>query len=324
VRTGTNQQGHEQAITDGSTPQLIAHRGFAGIFPENTVAALANAAADGRTDAVELDVVPTRDGQIVVFHDDTLARVTNAPESIRKTNLWELSYEQIAGYSVLGTGESIPLLSDVLDAIPPGVRVNIELKNPGCDDLPFAETLDEQALATATDRWQDFIGRILDTTADYDNELLLSSFYEGALAATREQSPAVPIASVFYDSIETGLELTERYDTEAVHLPWNMVSGTPFFNEPSPAPAPFADVDLVGIAHDAGRQVNAWTVKTWREAIGLHHAGVDGIIADYPGVFSNLSIQETAIEAPAEADSSGPTAPAEPSGSSGPSEPTSQ
>jgi len=273
--------GHQTAVN----PRVIAHRGFAGIYPENTVAAVEGSVADGRAETIEIDVMPTADDRIVVFHDDDLSRLTNAPTSVSKTNVWELPYDQIAGYSVLGTVQSVPLLTDMLAAIPPEFTINIELKNPGSEALRFAEPLGESALTAATDRWRSFVGRVLDIVSEVDNELLFSSFCEGALAATRELDPSVPIASVCYDSIDTGLELSRRYDVEAIHPPWSMVTDTGLLTGP-PVPGPFDDLDLVKIAHEEGRAVNAWTVTTWQQATALQRAGVDGIITDYPGVFA--------------------------------------
>jgi len=285
VRSGSP-QGTLPAAADGQTAAElngIAHRGFAGVYPENTVAAVEAAVADGRATTVEIDVMPTADGEIVVFHDDTLARLTNAPESVAETAVWDLPYDRIAGYSVLGTEQSIPLLDTVLTAIPSAVSVNIELKNPGSTGLRFAETLDGAALDAAVDRWRAFVGQVLDIATDGGHDLLLSSFYEGALAATRELAPSVPIAAVVHESVDTGLELARRYDVEAIHPPWNVVTDASLPTD-GPVSGSAGDLDLVEVAHDEGRAVNAWTVTTWQQAAALSAAGVDGIIADYPGV----------------------------------------
>lgn len=274
-----------------NTLRVFAHRGFAGVHPENTVAAVERAVDDGRAAAIEVDVMPTADGRVVVFHDDTLARVTNAPRSIAKRPLWELSYEQIAGYSVLGTTQSVPLLSDVLAVIPTDLTVNIELKNPGSQQLQFAEVLDGRPLAAATDRWREFVGRVLDTVAESGHEVLISSFYEGALAATRELAPTAPVASVLYDSIADGLTLSRRYDVTAIHPPWSMLTEPIASTADVPVSGPFADVDLIAVATAEGWNINAWTVTTWHQAAALQRAGVDGIIADYPGVYQSQQQQ---------------------------------
>ncbi|WP_253736504.1 glycerophosphodiester phosphodiesterase [Halohasta salina] len=285
MRSG-NPQGTLTTAVDGqSTVELngIAHRGFAGLYPENTVAAVEAAVADDRATSVEIDVMPTADGEIVVCHDDDLSRLTDAPPSVAETDLWELPYDRIAGYNVLGTTQSIPRLDDVLAVIPREMTVNIELKNPGSTELRFAETLDGPALDAAVDRWRPFVGQVLDIATDGGHDLLVSSFYEGALAATRELAPSVPIASVFHASVDTGLELSRRYDVEAIHPPWNMVADVELPDD-GPVPGSFGDIDLVEVAHDEGRNVNAWTVTTWQQAAALAAVGVDGIIADYPGV----------------------------------------
>ena len=74
-----------EASTSSRTPQpaVIAHRGFAGVYPENTLCAVRAAldppdAGHRGADAIEIDVMATSDGELVVFHDRDLARVTAA------------------------------------------------------------------------------------------------------------------------------------------------------------------------------------------------------------------------------------------------------
>lgn len=285
MRTG-NANGKRTTATETATtdPQVFAHRGFAGVYPENTVAAVEGAVADGRAATIEVDVMATADGKVIVFHDDTLARVTNAPESVATKPIWELTYEQIAGYSVLGTTQSVPLLSDVLAVIPTDMRVNIELKNPGCRQLRFAEALSGRTLQAATDRWLEFVDRVVETATASGHELLVSSFYEGALAATRSVDSSVPVAAVLYDSIETGLTLSRRYDVAAIHPPWSMLTVPTEPTADVPVSGSFDETDLIEVAATEGWDVNAWTVTTWHQAAELQRVGVDGIITDYPSV----------------------------------------
>ncbi len=282
-------RGRLTAVTDADRPRLIAHRGFAGCFPENTLTAVRAAAATPETDGIEIDVVPTRDDRLVVFHDDDLSRLTDAPASVATHAVWELPYAELSTHSVVGTDQPIALLADVLDALPPALPVNIECKHPGREPFGFDEPLSGTERSIATDRWRGFIGRVLDAATAVDNPVVLSSFYEGALAATRELDASMPLAVVFSNAIGTGLELADRYDTEAIHLRWNMVDGDPYFSRSVPDAGPFASVGLIERAHAEERAVNVWTVRTWREAIGLARAGVDGLIADYPGVVSIFS-----------------------------------
>jgi len=137
-------------------PQLIAHRGYAADNPENTVAAMDAAAADSRTDAIEIDARATADERVIVFHDDDLSRLTDAPPAVGETPVWKLSYDEISRYTIGDTDESIPLLEDVLAAIPPSITVNIELKHPGVEGLQFGAIDNTDAREAAADRWRPF------------------------------------------------------------------------------------------------------------------------------------------------------------------------
>jgi len=271
----------------GSTPpQVIAHRGYATDNPENTVAAMRAAAADERTNGVEIDVRLTADDRVIVFHDDDLSRLTDAPPAVSNTPVWKLSYDEISQYTVGDSDASIPLLADVLVAIPSEIGVNLELKHPGREGLQFG-AVDGDAREAAAARWQPFVERALDVATATDHDLLVSSFYEGALTAARRVDPAVPLAPIVADSAATGLTLARRYDAAAIHPAMDLV-----FDEPSPAAVESSDAEsatsaLVANAHDAGCRVNVWTVTDRETATALVDAGVDGLIADTPAVVPN-------------------------------------
>ena len=262
--------GREDAAAESAPsgePQLIAHRGYAAENPENTVAAMRAAANDDRTDAIEIDVRATRDERVIVFHDDDLSRLTDAPPAVCDTPIRELSYDEISEHTVGDSDESIPLLADALAAIPESLTVNIELKQPGCEGLQFG-AVDDDARTAAAARWRPFVDRVLDIAADTGHEILYSSFYEGALAAANDADPGLAVAPLVADSAATAVALADRYDATAVHLPIDLV----------------VDTDLVATAHDAGYRVNAWTATNPADATVLATAGVDGIIADTPAV----------------------------------------
>jgi len=116
----------------------IAHRGLhdaaAGI-PENSPAAFAAAVAAAYP--IELDVRVTRDGRAAVFHDASLRRLTGVEGDVSATDSAALGELRLAG-----TGEAIPLLDDVLDAVAGRVPLLIELKNEGPVGGVEAATLD--------------------------------------------------------------------------------------------------------------------------------------------------------------------------------------
>lgn len=276
-KTGADRQSPEPT----ANPTLIAHRGFAGENPESTrAAARAATRTDGpgrRADMVELDVVPTADGDVVVFHDDDLSGRDGTGMGLTDTSglVWETSTATVTSAKVLQTEETVPKLEDVLEAIPNDVDVNIELKNPGSSALRFGEKLTGNALETQQEIWRPFVTRVIEIVRAHDHEILFSSFYEAALAVVSEQSMA-SVAPILWESIDDGLAIAEAYDADAIHPPVAMIRGTPFFDD-----SRFGDTDLVRRAQNHDRAVNVWTVESWYQADRLIEAGVDGLIADY-------------------------------------------
>ena len=293
-----------------SAPTLIAHRGFAGENPENTVPAVERAAgvargegstggtgsrrvpAAGRqADWVEIDAMPTADGDPVVIHDAALSARGGRGLTDASGVVWETDTATVTDAEVLDSGATVPLLVDVLDAVPPDVGVNVELKNPGRWDLRPDEKLAGDALADRTAAWRPFVERVLDVAEGRENDLLFSSFCEGALAAVRTLSSS-PVAPLVSESIADGLAIAREHDAVAVHPPIDAIRGTPFFDaERFGNPdgddgddAATGGVDVLDAARDAELAVNVWTVETWYEADRLAAAGVDGIIADYAAV----------------------------------------
>lgn len=287
------------ATTQRSDDALsIAHRGFAGVAPENTLAAIRAACGESAdepgADMIEIDVQPAANGEPVVFHDLTLGRLTDVPADKRRQQVCKTPLETLRNCSVLGSDERVATFAEVLDAIPSNVGVNVELKHPGTGQ-PRRE-LDARERDRGRNRWSPLVERVVEALDEHSNSILVSSSYEGALAAMRDVAPETPLAYLFWNSIEGGLELTERYDCEAVHPSLDMVQGTDLFNSGYVSTGPFADVDLVERAHETGRPVNVWTVTDWHQASQLLDAGVDGLIADYPGL-TRAPAPRTAIDA---------------------------
>ncbi len=97
--------------------EIIAHRGFSGMAPENTISAI-EAAIEVGADAVEFDIQFTSDGSAVLFHDDTLERTTNGSGLIREQTLEELAMLDAGSwFSPQFSGEPIPTLALALARI---------------------------------------------------------------------------------------------------------------------------------------------------------------------------------------------------------------
>src|ERR1044071_2266469 len=108
------------AYFSGPRPRLFGHRGAAGLFPENTMPSFRQAVEDG-ADALELDVHATRDGVVVVIHDGTLERTTDALGPVRDLTFAELGrcdagfhFSDGRGHPFRGRGVRVPALAEVL------------------------------------------------------------------------------------------------------------------------------------------------------------------------------------------------------------------
>lgn len=125
---------HNQFLATGKNkamPKIWAHRGCCTLYPENTLEAFRAAAElDGIT-GIELDIQLTSDGEMVVFHDENLRRVTHIDRNVRGCTLAEI--KNIAIPANDGKYCSIPTLEEVLVMMKPycesrGILINIELK----------------------------------------------------------------------------------------------------------------------------------------------------------------------------------------------------
>ncbi|WP_206043645.1 glycerophosphodiester phosphodiesterase [Haloarcula rubripromontorii] len=269
-----------------STPILAAHRGYRGLYPQNTIAAVQQAAYGGRsgqgydTDMMECDLVPAggkpwkgEDFEIVVFHDDKLDDLTDESGYV-----WETDVQTVLDAEIRDSGETIPRLDEFVEATPDSIPLNIEWKAAGVSP-------DDDASESSVETWDPFTEQALDVLSTHENDFIVQSFQKAALESVRNANADIPIAYLLWDSIEEGLSVVRDLDAEYIQPPYNMIMNTPFFNEDYYLEDPgFAEIDLVETAHEEGRKVIPYTITTWHQAEKLVEAGVDGIIADYPGV----------------------------------------
>ncbi len=110
-------------------PLVVAHRCGSAVAPENTLAALRTAALQG-ADAVEVDVLPSRDGHPVVHHDDRLSRTAGVDAAVCDLDLAELRALDVGRwFAPAFEGERIPTLDEVVAALPAGMRLIADFKH---------------------------------------------------------------------------------------------------------------------------------------------------------------------------------------------------
>jgi len=231
-------------------PLVLGHRGASADAPENTLAAFQLAIAQG-ADGVELDVWRCATGEVVVIHDEDAGRVSGAPLRIRDSPLAALRALDVGGWKgERFRGERIPLLAEVLEALPRAI-VNVELKAKG-RELGLAQAAAEViARAGAGDR------------------VIVSSFDFRLLGAFRLAAPAVPAGLLF--------------DGEG---PWRLrVALASRLLSPAALHPDRALVSPARAARWAGRGlgVNVWTVDAAEEVQALCALGVSALITNVPG-----------------------------------------
>lgn len=164
----------------------IAHRGFAGGNPENTVVA-AEAAVSAGADCIEVDVRRCGSEDLVAVHDERLDRLAGVDEAVGETPLSTLQ-----SYSVLGSNATFPTLDEVFAAVPSDISLHVELKERG---------LAPDCLAVF-DR--------------FDNNVLVSSFDAGTLREMGERGDQA-LALLFADDMAANLSLAGELGCTAVH-----------------------------------------------------------------------------------------------------------
>jgi len=172
----------------------IAHRGFAATNPENTLRAV-RSAVDHGVDGIEVDVRRCGSGELVVVHDATVDRVTDATGAVA-----DHSSTALSAFSVLEDGDGVPTLDAVCGAVPPSVELHLELKETGI----------------ATDA--------IDIAGRYDCDVVLSSLDAAALREVPhvDGGPVVDIAVAFYQRPQQALETATELGCTAVHPHWHL------------------------------------------------------------------------------------------------------
>jgi glycerophosphoryl diester phosphodiesterase len=111
-------------------PQIVAHRGYSGAYPENTLCAIRGAITIG-ADMVELDVRLSRDHVPVIFHSASLLSITACPRRVEELTVAELkTLDAGAWRGAVYCGERIPTLEEALVITRGKIPVNLDIKTP--------------------------------------------------------------------------------------------------------------------------------------------------------------------------------------------------
>lgn len=219
----------------------VGHRGAKGYISENTLPSIQKA-LDLNVDGIEIDVHLCASGELVVFHDFTLDRMTNGTGEIGKQTL-----SQLQNLSVDGKYK-IPTLTEVLDLIKAKCLLNIELKG------------EKTALPTVKLLHQYFEKG----TWTYNN-VLISSFQRKELEAVYNFDKKMPLGVLTKASVNASIRFAKTINAVAIHPNFALLSK-----------------NNVKEAQDEGFKVNAWTVNDFESIERIKSYGVDAIISDFP------------------------------------------
>jgi glycerophosphoryl diester phosphodiesterase len=255
----------------GDRPRFLevhAHRGGAGLAPENTLAAFRKALELG-VDALELDLHVTRDGVVVVIHDETLDRTTDGRGDVGDLSLEAVKRSDAGGkFAPAFRGERVPTLREVIDLVKAGgngrVRLDLELKY--YQDRPGKP--------------EDFEERVL--------EILRGTGFAERVNFISFHHPSLTKAKALEPKIRTGLLAGGRTpppDPVVLVRQFRADYYSPSFRH--------VTSDAVAALHQAGIPIVPWTVNEETEmrrlmALGIGALAGDGIATDFPDRLLNL------------------------------------
>lgn len=255
---------------DPPRPRLFGHRGSAGHHPENTLPSF-QAAVDAGLTYLELDVWGTKDGHIVVHHDETAWRTCGVPRRIPEMTLaqikaldagWGFSPDGGRTHPFRGRGVAIPTLEELFQAFPE-VFFNIEIKQqaPPVEDLAMAVIRRE--------------GK--------EDAVLLAAEKDAVMARLRPACGEIPTSlsyrelAAFFAWVEKGCRGEYRAPGAALQIPRTYGGRT------------LVTPEAVQAAHAAGMEMHVWTVNDPEEMKSLLEMGVDGIMTDFPQLLAEVA-----------------------------------
>ena len=250
-------------------PLVIAHQGGDGLWPGNTLFAYQNAAKLG-VDVLEMDIHITKDGKLVLMHDETVDRTTDGTGEIESMTLAELK-QLDAGYSwtpdegktfpFRGQGITMTTLEEVFQTFPEKL-MTIEIKKSNASMIkPFCDLIRQYNM---------------------QDKVLAASFYDDKMKEFRNECPEVATSSaknettVFVLSSKAFLAGFYSPDFASLQVPEES-GGITVMTE-----------SFVKAAHSRGLAVEVWTINDTEVMQKLINWGVDGIITDRPDLMMEL------------------------------------
>ena len=221
---------------------VIGHRGAAGHEVENTIPSIDKAISLG-VDAVEVDVFLCKSGELVVFHDKNLSRLTNSNAFIES-----LTLDSINKIDVINN-HKIPTLEEVIKFINKRVHLNIELKGLNTAK-PTYELLQSLFLNK-----QELIDKISISSFNWEELDIIYNLDNDISTAVLTETKA----------IERAINQAKKINAKAININYKLLNRK-----------------VVKMIKSEYLIINAWTVNEIHQIKRMINLGVDGIITDFP------------------------------------------
>jgi len=236
-------------------PLVIAHRGDSKNAPENTLASFKRALEIG-ADGIELDVQLTKDGQLVVIHDERVDRTTDGIGFVKDFTLKELKrLDAGIKFDKKFAGERIPSLYEVFELIGhKNFIVNIEIKS----GIVLYPGIEEKLIKAIEDY-------------DFEDRVVISSFNHYSLRDVKRMAPEFKIGLLYQCGLVEPWHMAIRMKAYSLH---------PFYFNIIP--------ELVEGCKKNNIKLFPWTVDRKEDMEMMIKAGVDAIITDDPQTLINL------------------------------------
>lgn len=229
--------------------KVFAHRGASGYAPENTLEAFALAGEQG-AQGIELDVQLTKDGEVVVIHDETIDRVSTGKGAVRDYTLEELRRFSFHNHKKEYEGVQIPTLREVLEQVKPGgMEVNIELKT----GIYWYPGLEEKTVE-------------LVKAAGMENRVIYSSFNHYSVQKILELDAEAETAYLYSDVLLNVENYAKNTGVCGLH----------------PAVYHLKMADFLESYQRSGLKVRVWTVNDEADMRQFIEKDLEAVITNYP------------------------------------------
>lgn len=228
-------------------------------FPENSISAFL-AAMDEGADGVELDLEITKDGRLIIMHDDTLDRTTNCSGCVSEMTFDEIRACRLVDGDGMVTDQRPPTLVEAYTAVGGTGLVNVELKVFG-SECQTDTTGPEELVAAALDAV---------TLIGGEGRTIFSSFDETAAGLVKTTRPDYYSALISLESRPEDVEAAVALNQDAIH------------------PSLIVTADTVQAALDADLQVNVWVPNSAELMEAQIDKGSTGILTDNPAILADL------------------------------------